>query len=89
MITGDFNAKIEALPTLEGMLKEQGWTDVGNNSGLCQGKPGQATCQSNDKAKESRIDYVIANDYLTPSIKRCCVGEAGDFPTHRPLLVEI
>ena len=44
MIMGDLNATIEALPTLEGMLKEQGWTDVGNHPGLCQGKPGQATC---------------------------------------------
>ena len=89
MIAGDLNATIEALPTLEAMLKEQGWTDVGNHSGLCRGKPGQATCHTNGKAKESRIDYIIANDYLTPSIKQCWVEEAGGFPTHRPLLIEI
>ena len=89
MIAGDLNATIDALPTLEGMLKEQGWTDVGNHPGICQGKVGQPTCQSSEKAKESRIDYIITNEYLTPSIKRCWVEQAGDFPTHRPLLIEV
>ena len=29
------------------------------------------------------------NNYLTPSIKRCWVEQAGEFPTHRPLLIEV
>ena len=74
------------------MLKEQGWTDVGNHAGLCNGRPGQATCvtcQGNETVKESRIDYIIANSYLTPSIKQCWVDQAGEYPSHRPLMVEI
>ena len=92
MIVGDLNATVDALPTLEGMLREQGWTDVGNHAGLCSGRPAQATCatcQSNETVKESRIDYIIANSYLTPSIKQCCVDQAGAYPSHRPRMVEI
>ena len=31
LICGDFNATADALPTLEAMLKEEGWTDAGND----------------------------------------------------------
>ena len=89
MIGGDLNATVDALPTLQGMLKEQGWTDVGNHAGICGGRPGQPTCQSNDKAKESRIDYILTNAQLTLAVKRCWVEQSGISPTHRPLLVDI
>ena len=58
MIAGDLNAAIDSLPTLQAMIREQGWTDLGNRSGLCNGMQGQATCQSNGTVRESRIDYI-------------------------------
>ena len=72
-IAGDLNGSIEAFPTLAIMLEEQGWTDIGNDSSKCGGKPGQPTCQANDGVKESRIDYFIANDRLTPAVVSCKV----------------
>ena len=88
-IVGDLNGTIDAFSTMQGMLKEKGWTDIGNDSAKCHGKPGQPTCQSNGEVKESRIDYCFANDRLTPAITSCVVDQSGDFPTHRSLLIEI
>jgi hypothetical protein len=88
-MVGDFNGTVEAFNTLQGMLKEQGWTDVGNDKAKCKGTPGQATCQSNGDAKESRIDYCITNDRLTPAVISCAVDQSGDLPTHRSLFIEI
>ena len=51
MIAGDLNATVEALPTVQAMVTVHGWTDVGNHSGLCRGKAGQPTCQSNGKGE--------------------------------------
>jgi len=65
MLNGDFNASIDALPSLQHMLSQMGWTDFGNHSGICRGKHGQPTCQSNAGVKESRIDYVFANETRT------------------------
>ena len=38
---------------------------------------------------ESRIDYVFANETLTPCIEICWVDQCGTFPTHRQLMIEI
>jgi exonuclease III len=89
MINGDLNASIDALPTLQHMLSQMGWTDVGNHQGICKGRHGKPTCQSNAGVKESRIDYMITNEDLTPCIERCWVDQCGTFPTHRPLSIEI
>ena len=56
LIAGDLNGSVEAFPTMQAMLSEKGWTDLGMASSLCEGKPGQPTCQTKDTAKESRID---------------------------------
>ena len=65
------------------MLKEEGWTDIGNEHDKCEGSPGQYTCHANNKVKESRIDYVITNAILTPAVARCKVDHDADYPTHR------
>ena len=39
--------------------------------------------------KETRIDYMISNDMLTPCVESCRVDQSDTFPTHRPLMVEI
>ena len=83
-IAGDLNGSIEAFPTLAIMLEEQGWTDIGNDSSKCGGRPGQPTCQANDGVKESRIDYFIANDRLTPAVVSCKVDHGGDFKPTGP-----
>ena len=88
-ICGDFNGPREAFPALEDMVGQHGWTDVGNHSTICQGEPGRATCHTNAKARETRIDMFFTNRYLTPAVKKCSVQKDADFPTHKPVLVEV
>ena len=47
------------------------------------------TCQANADVKESRIDYFITNDRLTPAVAACRVDNLADYPTHRPLIIDI
>ena len=77
------------FPTIEAMIAEEGWTDIGNDTTKCGGKPGQFTCHANDGVQESRIDYIIANDRLTPAITSCRVDNDADYPTHRPIIIEV
>ena len=62
LIMGDFNGTLDAFPTATALIEEHEWTDIGNDYALCQGKPGRFTCHANDGVKESRIDYILAND---------------------------
>ena len=64
------------------LIKEHGWTDIGNDESKCNGKPGRATCHTNANANESRIDFILANSRLTPAIVNCYVDESSDYPTH-------
>ena len=86
---GDSNGSLEFFPTAMSLINEKGWTDIGNDSLRCQGRPGQATWHTNDRVKESRIDFIIANNRMTPAIVICHVDESSDYPTHRPLCIEV
>ena len=50
LILGDFNGNLDACPTAMALIKEHGWTDIGNDEGKCNGKPGRATCHTNASA---------------------------------------
>ena len=89
LIMGDLSSNLEAFPTAMALIKEHGWTDIGNDESKCNGKPGIATCHTNADADESRIDFILANSRLTPAIVNCYVDENSDFPTHRPLIIEV
>lgn len=89
LIMGDFNGSLDAFPTAVALLKEHGWTDIGNDEGKCNGKPGRATCHTIANSNESRIDFILANSRMTPAIVSCCVDENNDFPTYRPLIIEV
>ena len=88
-IMGDLNGNIEAFPTAMALIKEHGWTDIGNDESKCHGKPGKATCKTNKDANESRIDFILANNRLTLAITSCYVDDNSDYPTHRPLIIEV
>ena len=49
----------------------------------------KATCKTNKDATGSRIDFILANSRLTPAITICYVDGCSDYPTHRPLIIEI
>ena len=42
-----------------------------------------------EEAKESRIDFILANNRMTPAIVKYHVDENSDYPTHRPLCIEV
>ena len=84
LILGDLNGDLESFPIAIALIKEHGWTDIGNDENKCQGRPGRATCQTNEDSKESRIDFILANDRMTPAISNCYVDDSSDYPTHRP-----
>ena len=88
-LCGDFNGSLDAFPNIQLMLNEEGWTDVGNDPKLCGGKPGRFTCHANAEAKESRVDYIVTNDRLTPAVVSHTVHDTADFPTHWPVSIEI
>ena len=81
---GDLNGSLEMFPTEMALINEHGWTDIGNDDLRCQGKPGRTTCYTKEEAKESRIDFILANNRVTPAIVKCHVDECSDYPTHRP-----
>ena len=89
MIMGDLNSSLEAFLTAMALIKEHGWTDIGNDESKCNWKPGRATCHSNANTNESRIDFILANSRLTPAIVNCYVDENSDYPAHRPLIIEV
>ena len=89
LIMGDLNSSLEAFPTAMALIKEHGWTDIGNDDSKCNGKPGRATCHTNENANESRIDFILANSRMTPAMVSWYVDENSDYPTHRPLIIEV
>ena len=56
LIMGDLNGSLENFPTAMALIKEHGWTGIGNDDHKCQGKPGRTTCYTNEEARGSRID---------------------------------
>ena len=88
-IAGHINGEIRSFPTLDIMIREMVWTDVGDDAAKCKGRQGQPTCHNNHAAKGTRIDVFIANEYLSPAVKTCIVDQLDQFPTHRPIVVEI
>ena len=89
MICGDLNGNLEAFPSVIELIKEEGWTDIGNDEALCGGRPGQYTCQANADVRESRIDYIITNAYLAPAVRAFRIDEDADYPTHRPAIIDV
>ena len=89
LICGDLNAQRGCLPNLEAMLSEEGWTDIGNDDKATRGSPGQYTCHANAGVKQSRIDFFITNEHLTPAIKAFEVINDANCPTHRPIRIRV
>ena len=71
------------------MLSEEGWTDIGNDDKATRGSLDQYTCHANAGVKQSRIDFFITNEHLTPAIKAFEVSHDANFPTHRPIRIRI
>ena len=89
LICGDLNAQRGCLSTLEAMLAEEGWTDIGNDDKATRGNTDQHTCHANAGVKESRIDFIITNEHLTPAVLGFEIIDEADFPTHRPIRMKV
>ena len=78
------------FPTLQALLQpDEGWTGVGMDKDICGGNVRRYTCHANEGVKESRIDYIITNCWLTPALENGRVDICDDFPTHLPFAVDI
>ena len=89
LICGDLNAQRGYLPNLEAMFSEEGWTDIGSDEKATKGNPDLYTCHANAGVKQSRIDFFITNEHLTPAVKAFEVIQDANFPTHRQIRIKI
>ena len=64
------------------MIKEEQWTDVGKHASRWGGEDAQTTCQTNPKAKPSRIDGAVANKAALAWIESFKVTKEDDITTH-------
>ena len=80
LIMGDLNGTLDSFPIAIALIRNQGWTDIGNDETKRHGKPGMATCKTNKEASESRIDFILANDRMTPAVTSCYVDSNSDYP---------
>ncbi len=91
MIAGDVNGDGEIFESLADMIQNEGWTDLGAKADILPagGIAMQPTCHANAGAKETRRDYIFANEYLFPAVDGFRVQVSDDFPTHKPVQVRI
>ena len=71
------------------MIAEEGWTDIGKYHNITRGNPDQYTCHANAGVQQSRIDFFITNDRLTPAIKAFEVIQDANYPTHKPIRIKV
>ena len=86
---GDINGDLDIFHTIQDMLKEEGWSDLGGDQRLCGAKVNQPTCQVTAAAKETRRDYVLVNEALYPAVEAVRVHQCDTFCTHKPLQIKI
>lgn len=58
----------------------EGWTDVGRSMKICH---------ADDDATESRIDFIFSHRWPMPALESSRVDTCDDFPTHKPIMVDI
>ena len=89
MISGDFNAHEDTIPSVRQMTTDYGWTDLGAKAEIWGGINRQHTCKAGPDAKASRIDFVLVNECLFPAIRGFQVDYCNMFKTHQPMQVRI
>ena len=69
IIQGDYNRTPNEIGTIKRMIEEDAWTDLGVVASWWGGEDNKATCQTRPKAKATRIDGVVVNQYALPLVK--------------------
>ena len=87
--TGDINARITRYSSLSVLLAHHGWIDVGANATRWGGRNNEFTCKANEKAKTSRIDYVVANPRAQNMIKGFRTKFVTAIATHARLELDL
>ena len=70
LLTGDLNGDAHIFPTICKMTQLMCWCDIGAQADLWGGKPNLPTCKVSSVARETRRDYMFANQWLLPAIMR-------------------
>ena len=73
LIVGDVNANPEKLQNIRDLIEEEGWIDVGLHADWWGSIPAETTCEANSKAKQSRIDVILASPEAALYIKETWV----------------
>ena len=67
-IMGDLNCTPADIPNVNELIEEEAWIDVGHCADWWGGVADQTTCHQRAAAKESRIDGILCNMWMAPSI---------------------
>ena len=82
IIMGDYNAEPESIESVQELIEEEAWTEIGSNAHWW-GKPRkEMTCKSRATAEESRIGGFLVNKEALPLIHDFYVEKDEAIPTH-------
>jgi ribonuclease HI len=82
MISGDFNASVNRLPTLQAILQEGHWTNLGEVASAYGGVNNDYTCQANCNASKTIRDYAILNQEALDLLHSFKVDHDSGLPVH-------
>ena len=86
-ICGDLNADPADIPTIQWLLVQQHWCDVGAQAQLWGEAAGGPTCVAPNASTGTRRDFVFANPAAASAVCGFRLSEEQSFPTHRPLRI--
>ena len=89
LMAADVNADTEHIPTLDQLVREDQWTDVGAVASRWGGRDCQPTCKACLVANESRIDLIFVNNPLLPAVRGFQVDICDEFSAHQPLQLRL
>ena len=82
IIQGDFNEVPSKLKTIQRMMEEHCWIDVGEVAHWWGGKPNEPTCHAKTGANPSSIDGFVCNLEAATLIHSFKVEKDEMTPTH-------
>ena len=82
-IMADFNCTPEVITNVQELVDDESWVDVGHCADWWGGTADQPTCHQRAAARETRIDGILYNMWMTPFIQNVEVWKDDEVPTHK------
>ena len=86
---GDLNAEPSKIPASRGMMRKNGWTDLGGKVDGWGSEANVPTCHARAGVKETRIDLAVASREALPLVRGFEVQGDMMIPTHKVVRVAI